>query len=103
MSTNSPRRRRGIPCPPSVTARNHRLDQLLESRWGLSVYLYKSIKALTDLAAVILAFYAIQAGLDPSTAVIFVAFVLGGWELVESLALREFELAEQQSGDSSDD
>jgi len=100
MSTDTPRRRRGL-CPPSVTARNRRLDQLLESRWGLSVYLYKSIKALTDLAAVILAFFAIEAGLDPSTAVIFVAFVLGGWELVESLALKEFERTEREN--ASDD
>jgi len=100
MSTNPSRRNRGI-CPPSVTARNHRLDQLLESRWDISVYVYKSIKAATDLAAVVLAFYAIQAGLDPSTAVIFVAFVLGGWELVESLALKEFERTEREN--ASDD
>ena len=85
--------------PRAVQARNHLLDQYLRRRFGVTLHVYKLIKAVTDLAAVALAFYAIQAGLEPVNALLFVAFVLGGWEMVEVLALRDNATARARDGD----
>jgi len=54
---------------------------------GLRVW--KTIKALSDLSAVFLGFFAIAEGADPLTTMMLVTTVLVGWEVLEVVAVRD--------------
>jgi len=56
--------------------------------------LYKTIEALAELAVVALAFYAIYNGADPMLAFALTSVVVGGWKVIEFLAVYADELSE---------
>ena len=67
----------------------------------MGLKIWKTIKALTELAAVLLGFYVIYAGGDPTLTFIGVMVIILGWEAVELLAVED-ELREQLA-DAVDD
>ncbi|ELZ35362.1 hypothetical protein [Halorubrum tebenquichense] len=62
---------------------NAALDARLQHRWGISVKLWKVLRATTDLVAVMLAGYAMWLGADPGVALLVIAAVVVGVEAVE--------------------
>jgi hypothetical protein len=74
-------------CPQDVCDANASLDRRLQRRLGVGVKLWKIIKSLTNLAAVLFAFYATSEGADPELALALVAVTLGGWEILEVAAI----------------
>lgn len=54
-------------------------------RFGVTLRVYKTIKAMTQLASVATGFYAIAQGADPTTTFALVAAVLVGPEAAETI------------------
>lgn len=52
----------------------------------MSLKVWKTIKAVTELAAVVLMAYAITKGADPTLAIVLAGAIVLGWETVEALA-----------------
>ncbi|MFB6237533.1 MAG: hypothetical protein ABEH81_04095 [Halopenitus sp.] len=65
-----------------------RLDNRLQERWGISVKLWKTIRALTDLVALLVLAYGIHNGADPTASVLIVGAILVGVEFVEEIVAR---------------
>jgi len=66
---------------------NQTLDSYCHSRWGISVRMYKIIKGLTQLAGAGAGIYAMSLGADPLTAFMLIAFIIGGPEMFEYVAV----------------
>jgi len=64
---------------------NQSLDSYCRSHWGISVRVYKIIKALTQLAGAAAGIYAMRLGADPLTAFSLIALIIGGPETFEFL------------------
>lgn len=76
-------------CPRSVTRANLVLSGHLQQRFGFGLKVWKSVKAVTDLAALALVAYGISAGADPTISVIIGGAIVLGWEIVETIAYDE--------------
>lgn len=74
-------------CPASIREHNLQLSCYLRRRWDVSLRVYKSIKALTELFSVAVVAFAISAGADPTISVIIVGAILLGWEAVEAIVV----------------
>ena len=90
MSTKQPPRI----LPSRVVSHNRRLEELLQRRWQVTLATYKTIEALAELAVVALAFYVIQQGGDPMLTFGLTAVVIGGWKVVEFLAVYADDIAQ---------
>ena len=66
---------------------NRGLEATLARRFKMTLGLYKLIESLAELAAVFLGFYAISQGADPLLTFMAVAVIVGGWKVVEFLAV----------------
>jgi len=64
---------------------NAALDARLQHRWGISVKVWKVLRATTDLVAVMFAGYAMFLGADPGVALLVIAAVVVGVEAVEAI------------------
>ncbi|WP_226041582.1 hypothetical protein [Natrinema sp. DC36] len=84
MSADTPPSNRWY-CPDSVREHNQKLGCVLQRRWNMSLRVYKSIKALTELTTVAVVGFAISAGADPTISVIIAGAIVLGWEAVEAL------------------
>lgn len=89
--------------PRDVVEHNRRLEQLLE-RKNVTLAAYKTIEALAELAVVALAFYAMYVGADPMLVFGLTSVVVGGWKVVEFLAVYadEIDRALDAAGDVDD-
>lgn len=87
MVTTSPR-----PIDQSLSACNSRVA----AHFGMTVRLYKTVKALTQLAVVAIAFYAIAEGADPTYVFAGVVVSVAGPEALETY------VAEQTPTDTGD-
>ncbi len=65
----------------------------------MSVRVYKTVKAVTQLVAVATGFYAIAAGADPLTTFALVAMIVSGPEAIETVLVT----AEGSQSESDDD
>ena len=66
---------------------NRRLDHRLRSRYGMSLRIYKIIKAITQLVGVVAGVYAMTLGADPMTALAMIALIYAGPEVIEHILL----------------
>ena len=66
---------------------NRSLEQTLQRRFKMTLGVYKAIESLAELAAVFLGFYAISQGADPLLVMLAVSVIIGGWKVVELLAV----------------
>jgi len=64
---------------------NQSLDSYTKSHWGISVRIYKILKALTQMAGAAAGTYAMSLGADPTVAFGLIAFIIGGPEAFEFL------------------
>lgn len=71
----------------NIAAYNRDLERTLQRRLKMTIGLYKLIESLAELAAVFLGFYAISQGADPLLTFLAVAVIVGGWKVVEFLAV----------------
>jgi len=62
---------------------NNHLDGCLKERFGMTLKLFKIIKALTQLVGAAAGIYAMHQGADPLTAFALVAFIISGPEALE--------------------
>ncbi len=72
---------------PEVAEFQHRLGWLISCHLNMSFRLYKIIKAMADLVAVLACVYAIGEGADPTLSAGFAAVIVVGWEAVEVVAV----------------
>ena len=63
---------------------------------------WKTVKWLTYLAAMVVIGMAIDAGADPFWAIVAAAFILGGPEFLEYLAVQKYDLGNEDNSNSSD-
>lgn len=89
---------------------NRGLEATLARRLKMTLGLYKLVESLAELAAVFLGFYAISQGADPLLTFMAVAVIVGGWKVVEFLAVYADDIgtlaeavSEQGTGDDNDD
>lgn len=68
-----------------LQAYNKTLDSYCQSHWGISVRLYKILKALTQMGGAAAGVYAMSLGADPTVAFGLIAFIIGGPEAFEYL------------------
>ncbi|AXR79001.1 hypothetical protein [Natrarchaeobaculum sulfurireducens] len=95
--------KRPLIIPHRVVEHNRRLESTLNRRLSVTLATYKSIEAMAELAVVALAFYSIYHGADPLLAFALTAVVVGGWKVVEFLAVYADDLAEARDAvDGSD-
>jgi len=59
------------------------------SRYGMTLATWKSLKAIVDLAALVLAYQAMMSGMEPITALIFAAVIIQGPEVLEYVAVKQ--------------
>lgn len=62
---------------------NARLDYQLRSQFGMSIKLFKTIKALTQLVGAAAGVFAMHLGADPMSAFALIAFIISGPEALE--------------------
>ena len=62
-----------------------RCNHSVTRRFGVTLAVYKTIKALTQLVAVAGGFYAISEGADPTMTFALVALIVSGPEAVETI------------------
>lgn len=74
------------------------LERALRRRFGVGLAVYKIIKAITQLAGVLAAIYAMHLGAEPIDALLIAAFIWGGPE-----ALEAYLVSKGRQHDSSDD
>ena len=70
-----------------IAGYNRQLEATLQRRFKMTLGAYKMIESLAELAAVFLGFYAISQGADPLLVMLAVAVIIGGWKVVELLAV----------------
>ena len=73
-------------CPNDVIAHNVRLGNVLREKYKMSLFTWKTVKWLAVIGAI---YGVIQANADPFITVVTIAFILGGPEVLEYLAVRE--------------
>lgn len=76
MSTKQPLRR-------ELQAYNASLDARLRSRYGMTLKTFKTVKASTQLVGAAAGIYAMSLGADPMTALMLVAVMVSGPEVLE--------------------
>lgn len=91
-------------CPREVCEHNKRLDEYFRERFGVTLFTWKSIKALWQLAAVGLAFYAISEGAAPFPTFALLVVLLVGPDAFEYIAIGDNGLTfATDARDQSDD
>lgn len=70
-----------------ITAYNHSLDTYCRKKWGVSVKVYKVVKAMTQLAGAGAGIYAMSLGADPLTAFVLITAIISGPEAFEYVAI----------------
>ena len=90
--------------PRDVVEHNRRLGETLERRLSVTLATYKTIEAMAELAVVALAFYAIYNGADPLLTFSLTGVVIGGWKVVEFIAVYADDIQQAQDAvrDDSD-
>jgi len=68
-----------------LSAYNQSLDSYCRTHWGITVKVYKVIKALTQLAGAGAGIYAMMLGADPTMAFGLIALIISGPEAFEFL------------------
>lgn len=69
---------------------HRRLDVECRKRWGISVEVFKSIKALTQFAGVAFAMYLVVEGkIDPEFALIMIGVFIGGPDYFEAYLTKQ--------------
>lgn len=68
---------------------NHQLDCLLRERFSVSVRVYRTIKALTQLLAVAAGIFAITEGADATTTFLVIGTIVVGPEAIETVITNE--------------
>jgi len=89
--------------PQAVVDHNRRVETTLRRRFNMTFAVYKSIEALAELAAVLLGFYAIYNGADPFLTFMAVAVIVGGWKVLEFLAVYADEITQVSAQLDDDD
>jgi len=82
--SNQPHPKTGIGL---IAGYNRQLEATLQRRFKMTLGAYKLIESLAELAAVFLGFYAISQGADPLLVMLAVSVIIGGWKVVELLAV----------------
>lgn len=69
---------------------NKKLDVACQSRWGISVEVFKTIKALCQFLGVAFAMYLVVEGnLDPEFALIMIGVFIGGPDYFEAYLTKD--------------
>ena len=71
----------------SIADCNQQLDRSLRRQFGVTIKLYKVIKALTQLAGVVAVTLAMQQGMDPGQAGVIIGAIILGPEALETILL----------------
>lgn len=79
---------------------NRRLDHRLRSRYGMSLRIYKIIKAITQLVGVVAGVYAMTLDANPGTALMLIAIIYAGPEIIEHIHLSANNF--DQTGDDNE-
>jgi len=72
-----------MPLNAEIAQYNAQLDEYCQSHWGITVKVYKIIKAMTQLAGAGAGIYAMSLGADPMTAFALITVILAGPEAFE--------------------
>lgn len=84
---------RRVPCPRAVREANNCIDRKLRrysiGGHALTLFHWKTIKSLVDLAALMLVAHALAEGVAPGVAVVAAVLIVSGPEVLEYLAVRE--------------